>query len=409
MSIWVRETASRHRVFLVYLMSVLWLALAAQSYTFASGSGVGNSIKIVAFSFAVTLVYVAFVCLSKKKIVRFSVLADGKCDELCGNYLGAFRFLVFSYIAVIVAHLGYIGNVPIWEALTQTSDVSISIVRQQSYFDLPVYIRYLSDYSLKALGPALLIIAYYYRACLFWIILAAGTLYCLALFARILPIMFLLPLMCLQFTQRQWLHLVVTFSLMSSLVMIITVVASVTLRAPSPVEALPAPWVKDWQVSDWQRNSALYALYERAVIVPGQVMQQWFSYYQQDGSTENGCAYRPVAKVVGCNYVHVPTKLYAIYYPENVKQGMHGSLNSAAFMTDFANFGLPGFAISALLCGLLFGISFLIYGGHVLALPFNLPLILVLMESNFFTAINSGSGWLVMTALFFLFFRPRFK
>jgi hypothetical protein len=197
---------------------------------------------------------------------------------------------------------------------------------------------------------------------------------------------------------------------MAILVFAVTTVASISFRGESVNVDQPGYHIEERLVSEyWKKHAVVSSLIERAILVPGQVIGQWFNYYEREGVFEAGCGYRPVALIVGCEYVHVPTKLYSSYYPENVKQGMHGSLNAAAFMTDYANFGLAGFAIAAVLCGLLFSMSYFIYGDHLLALPFNLPLILVLMESNFFTAINSGSGWLVMTAIFFLFFRLRYK
>ena len=103
----------------------------------------------------------------------------------------------------------------------------------------------------------------------------------------------------------------------------------------------------------------------------------------------------------------VPSKLYAAFYPENYEHGMRGSLNAASFMTEFANFGPRGFLLSALLAGVLFAAVRVIYRNHPLALPMNLPLIVATMESSIVTAINSGAGWLVMTAIFFLLFRAR--
>ena len=84
---------------------------------------------------------------------------------------------------------------------------------------------------------------------------------------------------------------------------------------------------------------------------------------------------------------------------------MHGSLNAASFMTEYANFGPAGFLLSALMGGLLFAAVSLIYRNHPLALPMNLSLIVIAMETSLLTAINSGSGWLVMTAIFIVFFR----
>ena len=77
-----------------------------------------------------------------------------------------------------------------------------------------------------------------------------------------------------------------------------------------------------------------------------------------------------------------------------------GSLNAASFMSDYANFGFAGISVSTILTALLFCLVTIIYRDHPLALPLNIPLILVSMETSIITALNSGAGWLAMTALF---------
>ena len=86
---------------------------------------------------------------------------------------------------------------------------------------------------------------------------------------------------------------------------------------------------------------------------------------------------------------------------------MLGSLNAASFMSDYANFGFAGISVSTILTALLFCLVTIIYRDHPLALPLNIPLILVSMETSIITALNSGAGWLAMTALFLYFFRTK--
>jgi len=112
-----------------------------------------------------------------------------------------------------------------------------------------------------------------------------------------------------------------------------------------------------------------------------------------------------LAGLLGCEYVPIPSKLYTAFYHDNVSQGMRGSLNAASFMTEYANFGPVGFLLSSLLGAGLFAIIMLIYRDHPLALPLNLVLIVAAMETSLVTAVNSGAGWLLTTALFIIFFR----
>lgn len=416
----MRTLLSRHRVFAVYLLSLLWLASAAFIYSRLADRSPEHVLHVLGVVAGAIFVYAVLLKLLER--VRPSWTADLPVPP-AGTVTPRIRLMltlmVGLYGIIAVGHFLMLGNVPVLEALTADTDLGVSIVRQQGYFGLPGFMRYASDYSVKAIGPALLLLTYYFRSRLFWAVLAIGIVYSLGLFARILPIILFLPLLVYLFMQRRWLHLAGAMAILAVMVGAVTIASSIALREPAmrpaqdAVDAvtgevkMPKPRDLRSKEGDWRRTSAIYALYERAMVVPGQVIYQWFDYYDEPERRENGCGYRLLAKRIGCDYVPVPSKLYAAFYPENYEHGMRGSLNAASFMTEFANFGPRGFLLSALLAGVLFAAVRVIYRNHPLALPMNLPLIVAAMESSIVTAINSGAGWLVMTAIFFLFFRAR--
>lgn len=414
-----------HWVFLVYLLSLLWLSFSAMAAAIASERSFQNAAIVLLIAMGTAVVY-SFLWRSYNFFSPGFIKPLKKEDRLDGLSLRnniLLHLLVIAYVCVVIVHFVFLGRIPILDALGSGSDIAVSVVRQSAYFDLPWYMRYASDYSLKAVGPALLLITYYYRSYLFWIITVVGSVYVLGMMARILPIFLFMPLFIYLLLRRRFYFGAGVFVLMVSLVLLLTTVSSVVLKdnvkesvaqlssvekdvAPPPGAR---PVVRELAEQDWRRTSVLYALYERALVVPGFVMEQWFHYYSDESLREEGCGYRLLAKFLNCDYVHIPAKLYAAYYPENVQQGMLGSLNASSFMTDFANFGFPGFLLSVMFSSVLFFLSALIYGEHSLALPMNLSLIISAMESNFFTALNSGSGWLIMTMIFVVFFRLKFK
>lgn len=386
---------SRHRVFTAYLVSLLWLAAATLAYSLATGQSFDNLWKILTVLVGGVLTYVlAWMAICTLRPTWTKSPERWQSTQLQGLRRMVLTGLVLLYTAVVVIHFAYLGAFPILDAARSGSDLDISIVRQKAYLDLPVFMRYASDYSVKALGPALLLLTYYFRSRLFWAVLAVGIVYSFGLFARILPVILFLPLLTYQLMQRRWLHFINTLALMIFMLVFVTTTSSITLRGPAISS----------RVDDSRRTSIVYTLYERTLIVPGRVMDQWFHYYREPRLREQGCGYRLLAPLLGCTYVHVPTKLYAYYYRENVELGMQGSLNAASFMTEFANFGSEGLVLAALFGGLVFMGVMLIYRSHPLALPMNLPLIVCAMENNLFTAINSGAGWLVMTFIFIYFF-----
>ena len=423
----MRATISSHRVFAVYLLSQLWLSLALFIYSQLADGSPTRVLYILGVAAGTIFFYAIALRLLEK--ARPSWTADLPVPP--GSTMSPRRhkllaLIVGAYGIIALVHFLLLGNVPVLEVLTVETDLGASIVRQQGYFGLPGFMRYASDYAVKAIGPALLLIAYYFRSRLFWMVLVIGVVYTLGLFGRILPIILFLPLLVYLLLLRRWVHLAGAIAMVAALVGAITITSSIALRESTlhsiekvmPEEKLSGvvrmPKTKDPLSADplsadhdWRRTSTLYALYQRALVVPGQVIYQWFDYYDEPARREHGCGYRLLASWVGCSYVPVPSKLYAAFYSEQYDQGMRGSLNAASFMTEYANFGPRGLVLSALMAGCLFVAARVIYRNHPLALPLNLPLIVSVMEGNIVTAINSGAGWLVMTSIFLIFFRAR--
>jgi hypothetical protein len=422
----ISSIISRHRVFAVYIGSLLWLATATLTFSLKSGSTLTNLWMLLGLISGCILTYAgAWRVISRAQLApAASPFLIDKPDRMRNTALWG---LVVLYVALVFIHFSFLGFIPIIRALHSGSDIEVSIVRQEGYFELPLLLRYATDYSVKAVGPGLLLLTYYFRSRLFWIVLATSVIYSLGLFARILPVFLFFPLLVYQLMQRRWLHLVGTFAIMFAILSSVTIIASITLRdslVKTPHELKEVPEVIERrdeliqqpdqlteqlptvnEPSNWHHTSVLFALYERTLIVPAQVMHQWLQYYGNSDQREHGCGYRWLAPILGCAYVHIPNKLYNFYYHGNIDKGVMGSLNSASFMTEYANFGPSGFILSALFAGLLFSVIILIYGNHPMALPMTLPLIISLMETSLFTAINSGSGWLAMTLIFILFFR----
>ncbi|MBB3593815.1 hypothetical protein FHX08_004218 [Rhizobium sp. BK529] len=404
---------SRNPVFVLYSVSMFWLAAISAAFQLSEGGSKSLPLGILAVWFTAAIVYLALRWLFRVRLPVYSAEANPAKYTKAGFWL--LIILTLAYAAEVVGHIWTLGYVPVLEAFRQQDDIKISIIRQSAYFSLPPWMRYASDYSVKALGPALLAIAFYYRSKIFWAILAVGSFYCVALFVRVLPIYFLFPVIFLAIYLKAWRSVAVNTGILVLLMGLLTAVSAPSIRQnlaflgdifPAEEGALDLDKsLLQPELTGWRSTSASYALFDRVAIVPARVMDQWFSAYRDVSSREKGCGYRPGAKILGCDYVHIPEKLYGRYYPENVAQGMKGSLNAASFMTEYANFGAAGFVLAGILSGIFYAIVSLIYRGHPLAVPFNLSAIIAMMETNFFTAINSGSGWIVFTTVFILFFR----
>lgn len=414
---------SRHRVFMAYCASLLWLLAANLWFAYLTDKGVGHAPVVAGIVVGAIVSYIVawkLLSLGAPRLTGWASETHVEPPPLTRTKSLVLWALALLFAAVFIAHMVTLGNIPILTALSSNDDHGISVIRQQGYFGLPLWLRYMSDYSFKALGPALLVITYLYRRRLFWFVLLIGSLYSLAVFVRILPAIFLTPLLLLLLFQRRWLHLALTAALLALLVTVATSASAPDIRntfvpEDSSLNILnqtdkdaAAQYTAAKKVTtDWRTGSAIYAIFERALFIPGQVTDQWFYFYSRPEAREHGCGYRTLARFLGCEYVPVPSKLYQAFYQENTQRGMLGSLNAASFMSDYANFGSIGIVVSTILTALLFCLVTVIYRDHPLALPLNIPLIMVSMETSIVTALNSGAGWLAMTALFLYFFRTK--
>lgn len=415
----MRKVLSQHRVFVIYCASLLWLTMAALGHALWNDRGPGHAPFLAGLLLATILAYLALWTLTDRLAPRATAWTRERPRH--GTPLkpwqhGLLWGLALLLAAIFAAHLLRLGHIPLLAALAAPDDETTTLIRQQAYLDLPRWQRYLSDYGIKALAPALLLISVFYRQRVFWFVLCIACLYAVAMFARILPVIVLLPLLVYLLLERRWLALTLSAALLGGLLAISTAASAPSIRASfasalapaAAAQTAPAP-VADAAPPDLMQrlrhDSVLYAVAKRALYIPGQVIDQWFAFYADPQAREGGCGYRLMARALGCPYVSVPAKLYQVYYPEHVRSGMKGNLNAASFMLDYANFGPLGALLGAVLAAWLFCLITLIYRDHPLAVPMNLPLVLASMETSLLTALNSGAGWLAMTALFLLFFR----
>ncbi|MFP9058835.1 hypothetical protein, partial [Enterococcus faecalis] len=82
-----------------------------------------------------------------------------------------------------------------------------------------------------------------YRQRLFWFVLLVGSLYSLAVFVRILPAIFLTPLLLLLLFQRRWLHLALTAGLLAALITIASSASAPDIRSTFVPEQSSSPIV----------------------------------------------------------------------------------------------------------------------------------------------------------------------
>lgn len=394
-----------HAVFILFLCGLCWMLIS----TLAAAYFEAVPPSLLPWIALVSAISVVFYLVSNKAIAALDFSPAVLSFKRIVSVDAILSILSFFYVILVLLHFLRLGYIPLIESFNATSEVEISIVRQGGYEKLPVWMRYGSDFALKSLGPSLLVLACSLRSRWFLPLLATGVFYTCGLMARSLPLILLLPLCGYLLFTRQWWRLALASGGALLLVMALTIVSVPAFRdlpIGSQVIDIDAARLDDGEGAKLSSaNSRVLTLLERVLVVPGRVMNQWYEIYREPSQRENGCGYRVLAVVLNCSYVHIPTKLYAHYYPDRVEEGMQGSLNAVYLMTDYANFGAFGFCISGIVAGVVFAFSRAIYGSGAIATALNLPFLASLMETNVLIALNSGSGWILTTVIFILVFR----
>jgi hypothetical protein len=106
-------------------------------------------------------------------------------------------------------------------------------------------------------------------------------------------------------------------------------------------------------------RSTLYyvalGLVKRVCYIPGKIVCEWFNYIPSKLPFQNGDGYLFLCRINNHNYIDYSMVLYDIVYPEYAKAGIHGTVNGAFFIYDYANFGKMGLLFSG------FAIAFLLF------------------------------------------------
>lgn len=396
----VSRTAAEHSLFVVYFFWLIWLQLSSMYFARSAKEELTFTAPLLLFAVTFGLAYL----FSTTALPR--LLSHEQSYALPDRWVRALLVgLLVLFASIAVMHLVTLGHIPAILAHQTNDGYEIAKIRANGYFSLEVWQRYASDYAIKGIGPTLLVLAARFKSWVFVPALVVGLCYTVALFVKVNPVYLLLPLIFYFFLCRRFVAAIAVLILMATSVAINWTASTPQLRSESQatedvVNEIKAPNRHINRPEQTSLNQAglgwLLSIRERFVIVPAQVTAQWYFEYADPGSQEGGCGYRFMAKLLGCPYVHIPTKLYRIYYADLVRErGLTGSLNAGAYMHDFANFGYKGVIVGALFFGVLFCLIRFLCGTDPAFLALNLMPALSLAEMPLSTVLNSG-GWLMI-------------
>lgn len=401
------QAVREHSLFVIYFVSLVWLLLSCIYYAASARESLSFTQPLIVYGGALAVAYLAATFLFRS-VDHQSYSYVFPQDRVRVLLVGLF----ILFVAVVVIHLTTLGHLPAWLAYKSNDSYEIARIRQEGYYRLAIWQRYASDYAIKGIGPILLVLAARVRSRFFYPALAVGLFYTTSLFVKANSVYLLLPLVFYFALSKRFIAATAIAFMMTFSVSLNWATSSPELRddfkqvdpgeqvVPSLREEIAGP---KWEIKQAEAPtsgipgwSLLMSFRERLVIVPAQVTAQWYFQYEDASEREEGCGYRVLAKLLGCEYVHMPTKLYGIYHAELVQQrGLTGSLNTGSYMHDFGNFGYVGVIFGAVVFGILFTVVRFVCRSDSAFLALNLMPVLSLPEMPLSTVLNSG-GWLLI-------------
>lgn len=393
-----RRTLREHGLFVLYSLMLVWLL----SSCFYFAQSADESAEFARpLSLYIATFWIGYFAVSRL-VSRWSASPGLRTHPLADRWFDLLIVLLFAlFLAVVVIHLSTLGYLPAWRALHAEDDFAAARIRQEGYYALEVWKRYASDYAIKGIGPTLLVLAMHRRSPVFWPALLVGAFYTTSLFVKVNPIYLLLPLVFYLGMRRRFVAALGIALVMVTSVAINWSISSAEVREDLSAAAMPLVQKKPHKIGESYQPqldipgwTLVLSFRERLIIVPSRVTAQWYYQYKDPVDRERGCGYRLVAKLLGCDYVHIPTKLYATYYPDLVRnQGLTGSLNSGSYMHDFANYGYVGVVVGAIVFAFLFCALRFLCRGQAPLLALSVMPVLSLAEMPLSTLLNSG-GWM---------------
>jgi hypothetical protein len=288
--------------------------------------------------------------------------------------------------------------------------------------------HYLNAIAVKAVFPIGLLLAVIHRMkALTAIVAIVGAFYSVCMLQKSGPVIFALPAMAYFFLSCRWLKLACTAVAVVGVVFAMGVIANPRIQSKAvqktiqslgsalpdnakrshEVEKAAQIAEPEMQAGESATKSLFRELFKRVIVVPGDVAAIWFDAIPSAIPYGNGCGFRFLTPLLGCEFQNYSTILYGKLYAEETEMGLRGTVNAASMMTAYANFGMMGIVVSAVMHGILAWVLYvLFYQAPALSPAFNGIYLVLLTASDLFTLMLSG-GWGFALLSYILLCRPR--
>lgn len=399
----------------------------------AMASGTRYLHFVLLFLFSLLVAYAVFWQFSARIPQH---LRDFSCSP--NTVWGGRASLLVLAVAVGFAslHLLRLGGIPVIQGMLETDYYTVMLVRQYIFHtELHAVWKYGPNILVKSVFPFLVFYYLFRSRFLLLVTLVFGGLYAVSLMNKLFVVLLVLPALIHALIFRRWLTAVGLMVIPALGLTFLILVQNPHMQPQAFVETIDAIRERTrLGLNDEQRAALVqyYALradegggnisrnhsagalsiaadtlYRRILLVPGAVMTAWFDHIPSRLPFAGGCGYRWMAPVLGCQYVAYAFQINEIENPELASKGVRGSMTTAFFVEDYANFGIVGLVIAGFVLAMILNAIGRLFGTAWEAnLALNAIPLVLLLEIPLGTVILTG-GWIITFFLYLLFARPR--
>ncbi len=394
----VHEFVRKRELLYIHALFTLMLFIGLVNYT-----GTKYVHYIIFYLLALVLTYV----LLNKFIKNTTLLLIDRLSLYTHTADKLQIYLIVSGLIFMVIHLTALGQLPFIECWSKQNIIETALLRQAITDNTQSWLNYGASFLIKGFLPIILLLLMVQKKWNWFIpVVIISIFYEINLLQKNYFLILLMPVLLYSLFLRKWI-----FSAAFSLTMILGIYTLIYATNPELRGIKPQSDTKteirkkpEGEFSSFQAGSS--GILNRVFIVPGKVVGLWFNNIPSKYPYLKGNGYSFIAKIKHIPLVEYSNVLYAELYPQYAAEGLSGSVNTANFMYDYANFGLIGILLSGVIMAVwLYFLQQLFHDAKYLFILNFFP-VAMLTSTSLLTLLFSG-GWFIIVFLF-LIFRNKF-
>lgn len=337
-------------------------------------------------------------------VLFFKTIGKRKIKEFNFKKIIKLNYLIFASLLLIAGHFIQLGYIPIIKAIRLENANDIAWVRTNIDKDTYILFNYASSILIKAVIPfTMLLLLAKKKIKLFIILSLTYSFYAFALMQKSFIVTLFIPSIIYLISNKKLMLTGYSLIVVIATVFTIGYVANPHLN-PIKKKKTSLENLERFKTSKKEKSSInllFGGLIKRISVTPGEIVSKWFETVPEKVPYAGLDGYRFIAKLRGRPHLEYSKELYPIISKRYYERGLRGSVNTASFVYEYANFGYIGLVFSAFLLSIiLVFVEQLFKNDFIFKVALNFYPIIILSSSAITTLLISG-GWIIVLVLYY--------